>query len=237
MKNNFLILFYFMASSIIGQDIHGKWSLVITDKMHVTIEALVLDITENEMKTYDFDSLMYAHTIKIDSINKIIKRSEGKKASDFVYNMKDSITLTQHVRYQHNRVGNWKITYWDYVKLLPTKINYPIDSILNKQYSLIYPRNLLRPQNNIKLKGILCGEQAMQMIGKDNCSRYRLEKIEDTYFISYQWKKDHRKWTVPIKEINEDHLLLYGVAGKKGFIKLREIREIKKPKTFIQNKF
>ncbi len=219
-----------MATS---QNLKGKWALIITRDMSSNIESLVIDISENQMKTFDFDSLMFSHKSKIDTINKIIKQGKGKNTSEFKYNMKDSITLTQHVRYQSNRIGNWKVKYWDYVKLLPTQVNYPTDSIVKKQYSRFYPRSILTPHNSIKLQGILCEEQVIQIIGKDNCPRYRLEKIDNTYFISYQWKKDHRKWFVPIKEINKDHLLVYGIAGKDGFVKVHEIKEIKKPKTFI----
>ena len=234
MKELFFTLLFLYSGIITSQNLNGKWALVITNDMHVGIESLVLDISDKKMKTYDFDSLMFVKKIKIDTIGKIVKQGKGENVSEFKYNMKDSITLTQHVRYQSNRIGNWKTTYWDYVKLLTTQINYPLDSVLNKQYDLIYPISFLKPQSRIRFKGLLCGEQVIQLIGKDNCPRYRLEKIDQTYFVVYYSTKDDRKWAIPIKEINQNHLILYGLARKKGFVKLHEIKEIKnKSKIFI----
>jgi len=106
---------------------------------------------------------------------------------------------------------------------------------LSKQYNRIYPRTLLTPHNILKLEGRLCDDPTAMILGNDNCPRYRLEKIDKTYFITYQWKKNYRKWVFPVKEINKDYLIVYGVYEKEGFVKLHEIKEIIPVSSFIRN--
>ncbi|MBQ0733429.1 hypothetical protein [Aquimarina celericrescens] len=222
------VTFLLVAFQItIGQNINGNWALIVSNNSPVGMEVLVLEIANEQINTYDFDSLLFSNKVRIDTLNRLVTPAIGEKISAFKYTLKDSLTLTQHVKYQSNEIGNWKTTFWDYAKLLPTQVNYSIDSVLTKTYENIYPKSLIYPYNNIKFKEVLCNEQTQEIIGLNNCPRYRIKKIFSTYFIVYLWKKDQREWAIPIKEINKDHLLVYGVAGKKGFVKVHEIKEVK----------
>jgi len=95
MKNVFITLLFLNISIINGQDVLGKWVLIITDTMPMTMEPLVMEISKTRIKIYDFDKLILDHKIKINTDNKIIKYGKGENESKFSYKMKDSITMTR----------------------------------------------------------------------------------------------------------------------------------------------
>ncbi|PKV48534.1 hypothetical protein ATE84_0534 [Aquimarina sp. MAR_2010_214] len=70
------------------------------------------------------------------------------------------------------------INDFNHVKFTTTVVNYPIDSVVKKQYDHFYGASFIRPEARIRFYGLMCNDQVQQILGKENCPRYRLEKIE-----------------------------------------------------------
>ncbi|GAA3519501.1 hypothetical protein GCM10022393_37130 [Aquimarina addita] len=212
--------------------------MIVDDITFTSIECPVIEIKDKKLCTYSFDVLLGKQKLEIDLKNKLFIHDEGDNYVDYNFSYdQDNLILTTHMLSGIDAIGNKSIINdFEYVKLVTTIVNYPIDSIVKKQYQHFYGASFIRPDNIIKLEGIMFPDEVVKIIGgKEKSPRYRLEKIDNTYLIVYYSTEDYRKWMVPIKEINEDHLIVYGVAGKEGFIKLHEIKEIKKPQYFIPN--
>ncbi|WP_378177889.1 hypothetical protein [Aquimarina sp. SS2-1] len=237
MKNLLLllsILTYTNYSS--GQDITGKWVMVVDDHTYSSPNSLIRELTENKEKIYSLDSLCFINQIKIDTTDKLIKYYKKKQiVNEINYELQDSLTLIEYSKSRRTK----KINKFIYTKLIPTTIKYPVDSIYKKQYEHFYPISMIRQEARLKLQGDMCSDkmkkiyERMEKLGW--CYYYRLEKIDNTYFIAFYWRKNKRKWIVPIAEINRDHLLVYGIPGKEGFMKINEIKEIKESYNFIKN--
>ncbi|PKV48538.1 hypothetical protein ATE84_0538 [Aquimarina sp. MAR_2010_214] len=237
MRNILGFLILFLTELIFGQDLEGKWAMIIDDLTFTSIECPVIEIKDQRLITYSYDSLVGESNLEIDYKNKLFIHKDADNYIDYHFSYdQENLILTHHRLSGIDEDGNKSIINdFNYVKFATTIVNYPIDSVVKKQYDHFYGASFIRPEAKIRFYGLMCNDQVQQILGKENCPQYRLEKIDKTYFIVYYSSEEYKKWLVPIKEINEDYLLIYGIAGKKGFIKLHEIKEIKKTKTFIPN--
>ncbi|KZS41389.1 hypothetical protein AWE51_22050 [Aquimarina aggregata] len=227
-----LLTLFISIQFTIAQNLEGKWSLIISNETYSYPELTVIEITKKDIITYSFDTLLYRNKLKIDTINNYFKEGFSKSYHEYKYGLPNKNKLITYLPTVHNA----EKAKFVYVRLLPTIINHPIDEILKKQYKHFYPVTFANKQPIIKLSGVMCSEQTMKFLGQENCNRYRLEIIDSTYFIVYYTNQKHKQWMVPIKEINHDHLIVYGVHGKEGFVKLNEIKEIvPTQKVFIKN--
>ncbi len=232
------ILLPIMVSSY-GQDLRGKWLKMSNNHAFSVPKNTIFEITKNELIIYSFDKVYSKSKLKIDTINKIFKQGEKQFYREYEYSIRDTLTLTKYFKNERLVEGDikTKIVTRDYVKLLPTKINYPIEKILKKEYNHFFSTYFQsKEERKIIFNKPLCSGQKIENIDKNKiCSRYTLKKIDNTYLIIYYWKNNDSKWMVPIKEINEDHLLVYGVVGRPGFMKLHEIKEIESTNTIFHN--
>lgn len=234
----YLLIIVIPIQFLLGQDLKGKWVRIDDDYTFSTPQNIVIEITKRELITYSFDSLFSKTKLKIDTKNKLLKKGKKEHYLETKYQIIDSIYLIEYEKLHiHSEKGlTTKTTEATYAKLLPTSINYPLDSILNKNYKHFYGSNFMRPHDNIKFNELMCSDQVKRMIGEDNCPRYKLKKIDQTYFIIYYAEKEFGMWMVPIKEINKDHLIVYGLHGQEGFIRINEIKEIApQQKVFFDN--
>ncbi|QKX04608.1 hypothetical protein HN014_06675 [Aquimarina sp. TRL1] len=184
----------------------------------------MIHLTEKKLKTYSFDSLYSEHTIRVDTVNRMIKQGIGKKEIRYNYLVKDSLTLEFYYTVFDEEKSENKMVTWRYKKLIPTQINYSVAKFRKKRFHHFYSSSFTRPSNEIKLSGLMCSSEVEKIRGKESCKRYRLEKIDKTYFVVYYWKENNKQWMFPVAEINEDHMLIYGVPEKKEFVRLNEIK-------------
>ncbi|TYP73458.1 hypothetical protein [Aquimarina intermedia] len=239
MKNTLSLFVFFVVQFMVSQDLTGKWAMIIDDYTFTSIECPVIEITHDKLMTYSFDTLLGETKLEIDLKNKLFIHNDGVNYTDYHFTHdKSNFLLTTHKLSGMDRNGNKSIiNNVNYVKLLPTVLKYPIDSIINKQYEHFYSKSIIRTESRIKFKGVICEEKVIEMVGIEKCPRYRLEKLDETYFIVYYPNKDHKMWMVPVKEVNRDYLLIYGLVNKKGLVKLHEIKEIRsESKLYIPNK-
>ncbi|MDY8137511.1 hypothetical protein [Aquimarina sp. 2201CG5-10] len=239
MKSKIFIIVFLSILSLYcmqGQDVLGKWARIDDDSTYSIPESVVIEITKKELLIYSFDSLYSKTKLKIDAKNKVFKKGENEEYSESRYKLKNDIFLTEYdeVNVVTDKGMISDTVAYKYVKLLPTIINHPIEKILNKNYEHFYGATFLRPHNNIRFDDLMCSDQFKLIAGEDSCPKYKLKKLDKTYFIIYYADRTYRKWMVPIKEINEGHLVIYGVHGKDGFVKLHEIKEIKEENNFFK---
>lgn len=231
MKFIYLLFFLFIINYLHSQNLEGKWSLINDDHTYVSPQCLVIEFKKKELLHFSFDSLFHKTNIKINTNRHYFTERILNHTSKSKYSIRDNIKLTIT-----EKSSSGKLVKNYYARLLPTIVNFPIEKIIIKQYEHFYTTSFKRPDNKIKLKGIICSDFVRQIYGENSCRRYRIEKLDNTYFIVYYSSKDYRQWMVPIKEINQDHLIVYGVSGKNGFIKIKEIKEIQKlNNVFIPN--
>ncbi|WP_160111947.1 hypothetical protein [Aquimarina sp. AU58] len=212
-----------------SQKLTGRWSMVIPPDTYVSPDCPIINITKDKLITYSFDIFESEKFIQVDYKNEKI-RIEKQNNTEYRFKLVNEYTLRTY-----QTIPNAKELYFDYVKLYPTIINIPIEEVIKKQYEHYFTKSFSQQNGFIKFQGSMCSDEVEKMIGIDRCDLYKIESIEDTVFIVYYSNKELRRHIIPIKEINKDHLLIYGVAGKEGFVKLHEIKEVKKSKTFIPN--
>ncbi len=221
----------FSINTAIGQKIKGKWAMIIPLNTYLSPDCPVIEIKENKLITYSFNKVEYDEPVIVDYKKKILRLGkENQTNSEFEFINNYTIRL-----YQKSKNG--KEQYFDYVKLFPTIMNFTIEEVRNKQYEHFFSKSFIQQKDFIKFKGTMCSEYTEKIIGIDRCDRFRIEKIDHTYFIVYySSSKKVKNYMIPIKEINKDHIIVYGVFEKDGFMKLKEIKEIvPKQDFFLKN--
>ncbi len=219
-KKHIAFIFLFLVfTTTDAQNLVGKWAMILGESKIAIPGCLVIEIKDQKLITRSFDSIISTYELEIDTQNKLFKYGNEKPFKEYKYSIRDSLILTRYFKQQETTNNN--VFAYDYIKLLPTEINFPIEKAAKKQYALWKSAFFKTQKTSLIFNRV-----------NEFKRYYRLEKLDDTYLIVCYWDKN-RTWMVPIKEINKDHLLVYGIAGKDGFVKVHEIKEIKKPKTFI----
>ncbi|GAA4272054.1 hypothetical protein U6A24_11140 [Aquimarina gracilis] len=234
-KKTVLLPLLFLCFTVFSQNLKGKWALVLDNNRFSIPGCMVIEITDKEEITYSFNEFIDSTALKIDTINNVLIK--GIERYIHKYNLRDSISLTYYFEKKEEINENEikKTTKIDYIKLLPTQINYPIEEVLKKKYISFY-KEVETSSNNATISFIRNKENQISNISSTSGDNsYMLEKIDDTYcIVNYLGK--NRLWFWPIKEIHGDYLLVYGVSGREGFVKLHEIKEIKsKKEVFVPN--
>lgn len=202
MKNLTLIIFYSIVFSISAQELDGKWLMTKEGDTYTIPENLILEINSNSLKYFSFDELQSSIPIKIEHNNiiinqnqtdfvefinddRIIIKSEGKVSE------KDSLIITEYVRLKETKT---KLSAKE-IQNLSFKFNWN-----DEKFKLVFNKELGSPQ-------------VMKMMEKDELTKIRLDKIDSTYFISI-FQFGIRATIIPIKEVSNDKMILYGTAKK-----------------------
>ncbi|WP_271783388.1 hypothetical protein [Aquimarina algiphila] len=204
------------TKSLHSQDPKGKWMMIQRGDTYTIPSGYIEEITDQQLITYNYDKVHIKTPLQIDTIN---HRFIFKNNHTLTYRLYGDRILTKT---QINHEGEPIIT--DYVRLLPTTIHYPIKEVLKKQYKM---RDDDTPGNML--------EQIFDFNNADilNSVHLSIDNILGTYCIVGTYRKE-KAWFFPIKEIHQDHLLIYGLDPIKDFIKLQEY--IPKEKLPVQGK-
>ena len=165
-------------------------------------ENLILEINSNTLKYYSFDELKSSVPIKIEHSSIIINQNR----TDFVEFVNDDRII---IRSQGKVSDRDSLIITEYVRLKETKTKLSSKEIQNLSFKFNW--------NDEKLKLVFNKElgspRLMKMMEKDELTKIRLEKIDSTYFISiFQFGK--RETIIPIKEVSNDKMILYGTPKK-----------------------
>ncbi len=216
------LIIIFSLPQINAQDLDGKWSMIVLENTISIPPTIIYEIKRDKLITYSFDRVYSIDSISINYQKKEMIVDSMKRDIIFVDDFKVKFSTID----QNNNKG-----YQEFVKLIPTKINYPLDSIRKKEFEGFQFFTFMYNNKKIQFKDSIC-QDYFNYNSKKKCNKFSLEKIDNTYFIVY-YLGNTRYSLTPIKEINQDHLLVYGIAGKEGFVKLHEIKEIERTKSFF----
>lgn len=228
--NRFLYFLVLCASSMMcAQSIDGNWMRVAPLDTHYIPENVILSIKNNQLHTFSFDSLLYTQKLRYNIKKGTWKQGKGSDDSPVIrFELsKDHRTLVCY--HSAFKVENDKEVSYVFkntlVRLLKTELKDSVKNTTDKTYQHIYAKSLLNPYANIQFKNSKKIKELTDQ--KSFLPHFRLEKIRETYFISYFASYNHRRWMVPIKEINKDYLIVYGIPEKPGFLKLHRSKPIK----------
>ena len=198
------------------QEILGKWSMVVSEDTYSIPSCLVYEYTIDTLSIYSYDRLFADIPIEYNEDQDLFKENRIKSVE---YNLIDYNTL------ELKRTQNNEVKRDTFVRLIPTKINYPVNMIINKKYKNFYSLSFTNPYEILYFNKVYCSDKYIAYKHSDlSCPRFKLEKLDNTWFIVYYTDSEQKKWMIPIKEINENHLIVYGVYGKTREIKVEEIK-------------
>ncbi len=190
--------------------------MISTQGRYTFPTGYIEELTNHELIFYQYDTVQAKTPLQIDTINQqLILNGTETVSYHFPYN--NILTKTQL-----DPEGETTLIY--YTRLLPTAIHYPIEKILKKQFKMRKedgPSNMYKQILDFGNTNIL---QSVQL---------GIENILGTHCIVGRSRKD-LNFFLPIKEIHEDHLLIYGLDPIDGYAKLEE--HIPKDESPIQGK-
>ena len=191
----FVLIFGFHTMK--SQDLKGKW-LATKDGFTYSIpNILILEFGKDEIVYYDFKERLAQHSYAIIG-DTLLVNNKNTGVLSFISNDRFSL-LTSESKNNMTKV--------DYVRLQPTLTTFESDDIKklafilneNSEASVIAFTDFSHSSNSQKKDGL-----------KD---KFVLEKIDDTFMVSI-YRKGKREDTLPVREINNDSIILYGLASK-----------------------
>ncbi|MCH4824638.1 hypothetical protein ML462_15800 [Gramella lutea] len=202
MKILTIITFLLIVDSISAQDLDGKWLMTKEGDTYIIPENLIIEINSDSLKYFSFDQLQSSIPIKIKNNNIIINQKQTdtvefinedriKIKSQGKVNDKNSLIETEYVRLKKTKT---KLSPEE-IQKLSFKFNWN-----DEKFKVIFNKELGSPQ-------------VMKIMEKDELTKIRLEKIDSTYFISI-YESGKRATIVPIKEVSNDRMILYGMPRK-----------------------
>ena len=202
MKILTIITFYLIVVSSSAQELDGKWMMTKDGDSYIIPENLILEINSDSLKYFSFDQLQSSIPIKIENNNIII----NQKQTDIVeFINEDRIKIKSQGKVNDKN----SLIETEYVRLKKTKTKLSPEEIQKLSFKFNW--------NDEKLKVIFNKElgspQVMKIMEKDELTKIRLEKIDSTYFISI-YESGKRATIVPIKEVSNDRMILYGMPRK-----------------------
>lgn len=213
--------------------LEGKWSIVTGHFAYTVPSCWIYEFSNNQLKVSSFDSLMSTHIVKFDkrlindTIRNIYNRFDGSGEEDLAeYKILDSITFEEY--YFKREEGITKKSFpLKFVKLIPTLIYFPIDSIYDKPYThWNYDNTLVEKKQFIILNGRDKSKLSDDYSYLTN-PKYILDRIDDTLILKNYDNHDHElRSIIPIREVHKDHLVVYGTPGNNNFVKAYKIKTI-----------
>lgn len=193
MKIISLITFCLMMISGTAQDLKGKWLCTKEGDTYIIPEHLILELEQDSVKYYSFDELKSNHAAQIKE-NQVIFRQGTTWKFNFINDNRILLQLE----------GEKQGINQGFVRLVPTKTRLKKEEIENLQFDFIWNGEKIKIKFNER-----SDEDSVKSPQNSRDFRIYLEKIDSTLFASI-YESGKRQEIVPIKEITEDKMVLYG---------------------------
>jgi len=205
--------FFFIISFLQGQDIKGLWMKEREPNVMSIPFIEIVEIKQDSIIVFDFNTLYSSHPVSFND-SEISYRDTILASYSFVNN--DIFNSTTH----YGGVKSDTIPSFRFLRLSPTidKENL-VDSIKTFNYKVEF---------NGYLNKIIFGRKLdfseFIHLEENNviANQIFLNKWRGIYFLSF-YLNDNHFYAFPIKEINSDSFILYGVPGEKSDIIVKKI--------------
>ncbi|TRO66771.1 hypothetical protein [Christiangramia sabulilitoris] len=201
MKILTIITFLLIVASISAQDLDGKWLMTKEGDTYIIPENLIIEINSDSLKYFSFDQLQSSIPIKIE--NNIIINQKHTHIVEFINEDRIKIKSQGKVNDKNSLIET------EYVRLKKTKTKLSPEEIQKLSFKFNWNDEKFRVIFNKELGSL----QVMKIMEKDELTKIRLEKIDSTYFISI-YESGKRVTIVPIKEVSNHRMILYGMPRK-----------------------
>ncbi|MEL6303177.1 MAG: hypothetical protein AAFQ20_00140 [Bacteroidota bacterium] len=210
MLNIKLLLPCFLLLTLISQaqDLYGEWR-VLKSENSIGQQSSILKIESNNIHVYDFDRLLFEHDTHFLDALTIQVGDTTLLEFEFIDGNRDFMKI--------KAVDGKPTDNLKYVRILPTTghenqlSNFKASTVALKlkDNTLIFPLD-----KKLKSEDLLISYSAA--ITSDSVS---IRKRENTHFLKFYLKGKVTN-IIPIREINEKKLVLYGVPGHQGEVYL-----------------
>jgi len=190
------------VASSSAQDLDGKWLITKEGDTYIVPENLIMEINSDSMKIFSFDELKSSIPIKIKK-DKIIINQKQIDLVEFINKNRITIKSQGKVNDKDSLIAT------EYVRLIETKTKLSSEEIQNLSFNFNWNDERLKVLFNKELGN----PQIMKNMEKDELTKILLEKIDSTYFISI-YESGKREIVLPIKEVSNDRMILYGTPRK-----------------------
>ncbi len=182
----------------------GIWLMLMPQDNGTCPSSYITKITSQEIINYTFDELLYTNPLQIDIANQQLILNDTHKIS---YEFLNDRILKK------TGIFNEEPNLTTYIKLLPTNLHCTIHDVLKKQY-------ILRSQDTQINMGdyIFDFSNSNPHISID----INIDTILGTHFIIGTSYSKRKEWIFPIKEIHQNHLVVYGFDPLGGYTTLYE---------------
>ncbi|HEY9184658.1 MAG TPA: hypothetical protein VIM94_04980 [Salegentibacter sp.] len=192
-----IVLVSFLVSpSINAQELEGKWIISGNKSFGAFPGIHLMQVREDSLLHYNFDQFIAKTSYKTE--NKKLKIDTLAFAD---YSFKNPNRLSIYSERLENPI--------DYIRLVPTKTKLGVEEIKKNKY------NLERGGRNFKID--------FQNHPDNKIVHSYLKKIDKTYFLVI-YRHGDIVTAVPLEEITEDNLFLYGFPDKPNKIVARAIK-------------
>lgn len=200
-----LITLYFLlfAFFVEAQDVKGEWRVLKTPNS-IGQQSSIIKIASDNICMYDFNKFLFKHSTRFLDARTIQVGDTTLLEFEFIDANQNFIQIKSVDGKPTNKLK--------YVRLLPTiqtellsKLKTALLKLKFKDNTLIFPLD-----RKFKLEELLVSDAAA--IASDSIS---IGKRKSTYFLRFYLRGKVTN-TIPIKEINEKELILYGVPSHKG---------------------
>ncbi|MFD0863251.1 hypothetical protein ACFQ1M_13640 [Sungkyunkwania multivorans] len=179
-----------------AQELKGKW-LLMTHISTMSIPAVpITEFTDNLLIMHDFT----------EKIGEVSYRAEGSRILgtnvDMEFNFVNNHQIEFFIKGKRNNTP--EIIKELRLKLLPTKGDVDPAFIEEQTYEI----DIFGKLQLLEFKKDL-SKSPVQLDRLNFCSKFKLEKFDQTWFVVLYYDNDLRKYVFPIKEMNENWLLIY----------------------------
>lgn len=193
----------------------GKWCASADLSMILVPSAMIIEIDHKNSKlhTYSFDELFVTRQLKLDTINLTwqtgIDKLDVNPVQEVIIINKEKFKISLYDE------RNEQCNYQEFVKLIPTRIRVPLESVYNTTFENFYENWQFEKAPNIVFSNVK---------NSDNFKRdvFTLEMIDQTYFICHYYNSS-RSQVYPIKEIGKGYMIVYGIAGINRDVRINKI--------------
>lgn len=202
MKKLTIITFLLIVVSSSAQDLDGKWLMTKEGDTYIIPENLIIEINSDSLTYFSFEKIQSSIPIKLEG-NKIRINQKQTDLVEFINNNRIKIKSQGRVNDKDSLIST------EYVRLIKTKTRLSQSEI----ESLSFKFNWNDEEFKVVFNKELGNPQMMKIMGKDELTKIRLEKIDSTFFVSI-FESGERETVIPIKEVSRDKMVLYGTPRK-----------------------
>ena len=192
-----VVVVFITGNQLQGQELEGKWIISGNNGFEGFPGIHLMEIDEDSLTHYNFDEYFTKTSMTVEDA---IFRIDTLAFATFNFKGPDRLTISSE-RLEEPV---------DYIRLRPTKTGLGEEEIRQTKYNLI--------------RGGETFEIDFKNHPDSKIMHSYLEKIDDTYFLVI-YRYGNKVTAVPIQEVTQDSLILYGFPGVSGPIVAEAAKE------------